>query len=117
MLGSEFVKFLNSILKPHVNSSPNFASFFIVKTCNFSVNFNLIHFLLWIKGSHQSLNCETFECSGENLPNCSGHFPNHKSIFLQIVHHPSVSQKIIPVYFLSSNIYFGQKYVIKVQIF
>ena len=43
-----------SILKPHVNSSPNFGSFF------------------------------TFECSGGNLPNSSCHFLNHKSVFLQI---------------------------------
>ena len=56
-----------------------------------SVNFKLIHFLLWIKESHQSPNFKTFECSGKNLPNSSYHFPNHKSVFLQILHHSSVS--------------------------
>ena len=61
---------------------------------------------------------EIFECSGENLPNSSCHFPNHKSVFLQILHHSSVSWKITPLYFFSSNIiYFGQKQPIKVQIF
>ena len=65
---------------PHVNVELTsqflfkFASFFIVMTHNSPVNFKLINFLLWIKGSHQSLNFETFECSGENLPNSSCHF-------------------------------------------
>ena len=106
-----------SILK-RVNSSPNFASFFIVMTHNSSVNFTLIHFLLWIKGSHQSPDFETFECSGENLPNSSSLFPNHKSSFLQIFHHFSLPRKITPLHFLSSNIiYFGQKEPIKKQVF
>ena len=57
---------------------------------NFPVNFKHIHFLLWIKGSHQSPNFDTFKCSGEDLPNSSCHFPNHKSVFLQILHHSPV---------------------------
>ena len=73
-------KFLMSILKWQVNSSSNFASFFIVMTHNFSVDFKLTLFLLWIKGSHQYANFETFNCSGENLPYSSCHFPNHKSV-------------------------------------
>ena len=73
-----------SILKRHVKTSSNFVSFFIVKTHISSVSFNLIHFLLWIKGSLKSPNFETYECSGENLPNSLCHFPNHKSVFLQI---------------------------------
>ena len=60
----------------------------------------------------------TFECSGQNLPNSSRHFPNHKSVFLQILHHSSVSWKITPLYFVSSNnIYFVQKEPIKVKFF
>ena len=35
------------------------------RTHNSSVNFKLIHFLLWIKGSHQSPNFENFKWSGE----------------------------------------------------
>ena len=58
-----------SILKQQVNSSSNFASFFTVMIHNSSVNFKLMHFLLWIKGSHQGPNFETFESSGKNLPN------------------------------------------------
>ena len=49
-----------AILKWQVISSSNFASFFIVIIHNFSVKFNLIHFLLWIKRSHQSPNFEIF---------------------------------------------------------
>ena len=82
VLGSKFVKFLLSILKRQVSSSSIFVSFFIVTTHNSSVNFKIIHFLLWAKGSHQSSNFDNFECSGENLPNSSCHFPSSKSVFL-----------------------------------
>ena len=83
-------------------------------THNSPVYFKSTHFLLWIKGSHQSPNYETFD-TGENLLNSSCHFSNHKSVFLKILHHSSVSWKITPLYFFSSN--FGQKEPIKVQIF
>ena len=47
----------------------------------------------------------------------SCHFPNHKSVFLQILHHSSVSWKIILLYFFRSNvIFFSQKERIKVEI-
>ena len=119
MLESKFVKLLMSVLKWQVNSSSNFASFFIVMTHNSSVNFKLTHFLLWIKGSHRCPNFETFGCSAKNLPNSSCYFPNHKSVFFcQILHHSSVSWNITPLYFFNSNIiYFVQKEPIKVQIF
>ena len=85
---------------------------------NFSVNFRVIQFLLWAKGSHQSSNFDTFECSGENLPNSSCHFLSNKSVFPQIFHRFSMAWKISPVYFFSSNnIYFAQKELIKVKIF
>ena len=106
---SKFVKFFMSILKRQVNSSSNFASFFIVVTHNSSVNFKLIHCLLWIKGSPQSPKFETFECSGENLPNSLCHFPNHKSVFLQILHHSSLPWNISPLHFFSSNIMYSDQ--------
>ena len=86
------------------NSSSNFASFFIVMKHNSSVDFKLILFLLWIKGSHQNPNFETFKCSGENLPYSSCHFSNHKSVFLQTLHHPLVLWKITPLYFLGQTL-------------
>ena len=75
-----------SILNWQVNSSSNLVSFFIVMTQNFPVNFKLIHFLPWIKGSlskSQFLDFQT--CSGENLLNSSWHFWKHKSVFLQML--------------------------------
>ena len=118
MLESKFFKLPMSILKWQVNSSSNFASFFIVMTYNSSVNFKLIHFLLRTKGSHQGPNFDTFKCSGENLPNLSCHFSNHKSVFLRILHHSSMPWKITLLYlFRSNNIYFPQKEPIKVKIF
>ena len=96
---SKFVKFLMSILNWQVSSISNFASFFIVITHNSPVSFKLIHFLLCIKGSNESPNFENFMCSGENLPNSSCHFPNHKSVFLQILHHTLVSWNKTPLYF------------------
>ena len=68
LLGSKFIKLLKSILKWQVNSSSNFESFFIVMTHNSPVDFELILFLLWIKGFHQYLNLEPLNFSGENLP-------------------------------------------------
>ena len=103
MLGSKFVKLLISILKWKVNSSSDFALFFIVMTHN-SVNFKTkVHFLLSAKGPHQGLNFDIFKCSCKNLPNLSCYFSNDKSVFLQILHHSSVPWKITPLYFSSSN--------------
>ena len=108
--GQKYGKLLMSILKQQVNSSSNFVSFFIVMTDNSSVIFKLMHFVLWIKGSHQSPNFETFKHFGNNLPNSSSHFLNHKSVFLQILHHSSVPWKITPLGFFRSNVtYFAQK--------
>ena len=107
-----------SLLKRQVSSSSIFISFFIVMTHNYTVNLKLIHFLLWAKGSYQSSNFDTFECSGENLQNSSCYFPSNKSVFLQILHHSSESWKITSLYFFSSNnIYFAQKEPIKMKIF
>ena len=61
---------------------------------------------------------ETFECSGQILSNSLCQFWNDKSIPLQILYPSSVSWKITPLYFFSSNnIYFAQKEHIKMKIF
>ena len=61
---------------------------------------------------------ETFECSRQNLSNSLCQFWNDKSIHLQILDPSSVSWKITPLYFFSSNnIYFPQKEHIKMKIF
>ena len=62
-------------------------------------------------------NFETFEWLTQILLNSLYQFWN-KSIPLQILYPTSVSWKIIPLYFLSSNkIYFAQKEPIKIKIF
>ena len=77
-----------------------------------------IFFLFWTKEPNESLNFETSVCTGENLPNPSCYFPNHESVFLQILHHTKMSWIISPLYFFRSNvIYFAQKGPIKVQFF
>ena len=60
-----------------------------------------MHFLLWTKGSHENTNFDIFKCSDENLLNSSCHFPNHKSVFLQILHDSSVSWNILLCTFLT----------------
>ena len=61
---------------------------------------------------------ETFQCSGQILSNSLCQFWNDKLILLQILYPSSVSWKIIPLYFFSSNnIYFAQKEPIKMTIF
>ena len=101
-----------SIIKPQVSSSSILVSFFIVVTHNSNINLKLIDSLLWTKGSHQSSNFDTFQCSGENLQNSSCHFPSNMSVFFQILQHSSISWKIS-----SSNTYFSQKEPIKKKIF
>ena len=60
---------------------------------------------------------EIFKCPDKNLSNSSCHFPYHKLVFLQILHHSSVSWDITSLYFFSWNcIFFQQKESIKVQI-
>ena len=53
-----------------------------------------MYFLLGTEGFHESTSFDTFKCADGNLPNCSCHFPNHESVFLQILHNSSVSWKI-----------------------
>ena len=61
---------------------------------------------------------ETFKCSGQTLPNPLSQLWNDKPIPLRILYPSSVSWKISPLYFFSSNnIYFAQKEAIKVKIF
>ena len=60
---------------------------------------------------------DTFECSGQILPNSLCQFWNDESIPLQILYLSSVSWKITPLYFFSSNnIYYAQKEPIKMKI-
>ena len=87
-----------------------FASLFVVMPHNSPVSFEVIKFPLLVKGSHESPNFETLECSGSNLPDSSCHFWKQESLFLQILYQSSVLSHIPSLYFFGSNIiYFGQK--------
>ena len=109
LLESKFINFLMSALKWQVNSTSNFALFFIVLIHNSSVNFKIIHFL--------PIKVRILTLSSALVKICQiSHviFSNYKLVFLQILHHSSVSWKITPVYFFSSNIiYFRHKEPIK----
>ena len=118
VLGSKFVKFLTSVLSWQANSSSNFVSFFIVMTQNSPVNFKLIHFLLWTKGSHENTNFDIFKCSDENLLNSSCRFWKHSQFSFKCCINIQCHQTKFPYTFFSSNIiYFVQNKPIKVQIF
>ena len=90
MLRSKFVKFLMSVLKWQVipHQILHYSSLLYI-----TANFKVIPFLLWTKWSHQSPNFDTFKCSGENLPNFSSLFSNHKSVSLQNLHISSVLKR------------------------
>ena len=66
---------------------------------------------------NSSVNVYSFKCFDKNLPNSSCHFPNHKPVFVQILHQSSVSLKTTPLYLFWSNVIcFAQKGQITVQI-
>ena len=118
MLVSKFVKFLMSILKRQVNSSPNFASLFSVMKYDSLYLFSSSNIYFAQKESIKVKLFGSFECLCQNLSNSSCQFWNGKSIPLQILHHSSVSWNMSPLYFFSSkNMYFASKMLIKVKIF
>ena len=103
------MKYLLSILKRQVNFSPDSSSFFSVITNNSSVNFYLIIFYFGQK--------HPMKVPIVTYCHFSCHFPNHKSVFLQILHDSSVSWKLTLLYFFRSKVlYFARKGPIKAQI-
>ena len=105
------------ILKWQVSSSSDFALFFVVMTNNYSMNFKLIHFLLWMKGLILSQFWDfrvlwwrfaKFLMS-YSKPQVT-FSPNFGSLF-------SVTKDNSSILFRSSVMYFAQKELIKVQIF
>ena len=116
--GENLPKFLMSFLKAQVSFLPNFASIFsdIKHISSVLFSSNTLYF-----GQMQLIKVqifEIFECSDENLPNSSYHFPNHMPVFLQIFNDSSVSWKITPLHFFRWEVmYFAREGPIKVQIF
>ena len=118
MLWSNFVKFLIPIWNeksiPLQILCPSSVSWKIIPLYFFSAN--SIYFAH--KEPIKVKIFETFERSGQNLTNSLCQFLNAKLIPLQILCPFSVSWKIPPLYFFSSdNIYFAQKEQIKMKIF
>ena len=155
----KFTKFVMSSLELRASFSSNFASLISIMRDKSSVHFHLKLYILSKKGTHQSANYQTFNCSHENqatsqfsfkfciqchdtkflwnfpaellrfgqkesikvqilrlscalmkvhpIPHAS--FETTRSRFIQILHHCSVSWKITPLYFFSSNIYTLEK--------
>ena len=48
-------------------------------------------YMLLTKGENQIAHFQTFNCCHENGPNSLCHFSNNRSVFLQILGHPSAS--------------------------
>ena len=105
-----------SFFKPHVSFCLNFATPFSVMAHISTEIFKLKHYILWSKRAHQ---WTIFRLLGalmkvHLIPHAI--FDTTRPGFIQILHHYSVSWKITPVYFFSSNlIYFGQKHPIQVK--
>ena len=91
-----------SILKWQVNSSSDFWSFFSAITYN-SCKFVAHEFST--KGSNENINFEISKRSDENLLNSSCYFPNHKSVFFQILYDSSVSWNILLCPFLGQTLH------------
>ena len=68
-----------------------FRSLFSVMRNNSSVLFFLKLYMLWTKGANQSANFQIFDCSHKSQLNSLCHFSKHKSVFVQVLHHSSVS--------------------------
>ena len=117
MLRSKFVKFLKSILKLQVDSSPSFASLFSFMKDNSSALFNSNNVYFAQKEPIKMKIFETFKCLGQNSSNSSCQLWNDKSVPLQLLHNSSLSWQITPLWILSSYFFkFGLKDPIKIPI-
>ena len=105
------------VFKPEAGFPLNFASQFSFMTYNPSKLFQLKHHKLWKKTAHQCSNFQTFESSNESSPTSTCYFWKYKFRVYPILYHSSLSLKISPLYFFSSNlIYFRQKEPIEVKV-
>ena len=91
---SKFANLLMSSFKVQVCSSSN--GVMAHNSCAF---FRLKHNIFSTKAAHQSANFQTCHCLHQNSPNSSCHFWNQESVFLQTLHHSSVSGDILFVLF------------------
>ena len=121
MLRSKFVKFLMSIFKEDVDSSPNFVSLFSFIKYYTSVLFWLKQYIyIYTSLKRNPLKWKFLRFSSARVKFCKNPYANFdmRSRFLSTLCIPlPVSWKITPLYFFSSNIiYFAHKEPIKVTI-
>ena len=98
MLETKIVKFLMSVLKWKVDSSSNFALFFIVMSHNSSANVKVIPFLLWKKRIPSKFQFWHFQVLWWKFAKFLMPF-FEPLVLLQNLHNSSVSWKITPRYF------------------
>ena len=92
LLAWKLTKLLMSFFKPRVSFPWNFESLFSFMTHNSYGIFQLKHYMLWTKRTHQSTIFQTFECPNECLhPISHAIFETTRSGFIQILHHCLVS--------------------------
>ena len=118
MLRSKYVKFLMSILKRQVDSSPTFVSLFRFMKDNSSVFFFSSNNTYFVRKEHIKMKIfETLKCSDHNSSNCSCQLWNDKSSPLQILPHSSLSSQITLLWILNSYFFnSGMKDPIKIPI-
>ena len=114
-LRSKFVKFLMSVLKRQIDSSPNFVSLF-----NFMKGISSVLFLaqtIYTLLKRNPLKWRFLKLSSFLNDNSSCQLWNSKSVPLQILHNSSLSWQITPLLILSSYFFkFGLKDPIKIPI-
>ena len=99
LLALKFTKFIMSFFKQKVSFSSNLDLFSVSCQWNSSVLFYLTLYMLLTKVVHQNVNFQICYCSHQNSSNASCHFWNQESVFLQTLHHSSVSWDITSLYF------------------
>ena len=104
LLTWKLTKFRMSFFKSQVSFSLNFATPFNVMAKNSSEIVLLKHYMIWTKRTHQ---CTIFRFLGALMkvhPIPHVIFETTRAEFILIWHHCSVSFKITPLYFFSSNL-------------
>ena len=110
LLAWKLTKFLRSFFKPRTSFSLNFASPFSFTSHN---SYEILYLKHYMFGQKEPIKVQFFRFLRALMKVhliLYAVFETARSGFIQIWHHCSVSWKITPLYFCSSNLaYFGQK--------
>ena len=99
LLARKLSKCLKSFFKLQVSFPLHFASPFSVMTHNFSEIYQLKHYMLLTKRTHQCTIFQTLSARMKVHPIPHANFETTRSGFIQILHHCPVPWKITPLYF------------------